>query len=247
MVILVILVIVAVAAPVIAPYAPNKVLIGVEPIKMRSGALHPPARLPGRQTAAHPGRRRQRPRLLQPHRLRRARFADGWFRHGWLRHRHRDRSRRRRGVCRQLGGQRHHAHHGRAAGLPCAAAGHRHRHRAWRGAGQCVARDRHRVHSGLRPRRARQRAVREGMGIRHGRPGGRRAERAHPVAQHPAPHAHALDRRGHAWASRPRSWTPRPCRFSAWAHSRRWRNGARCWARSATRSSPRRTWSSSRA
>ena len=37
MVVLLILVIVAMAAPVIAPYDPNRVLIGVEPIKMRSG------------------------------------------------------------------------------------------------------------------------------------------------------------------------------------------------------------------
>ena len=37
MVILGVLVLVAIAAPVIAPYEPNRVLIGVEPIKMRSG------------------------------------------------------------------------------------------------------------------------------------------------------------------------------------------------------------------
>ncbi len=37
MVILVVLVLVAIAAPLIAPYEPNKVLIGIEQIKMRSG------------------------------------------------------------------------------------------------------------------------------------------------------------------------------------------------------------------
>ena len=69
---------------------PDQVLIGVEPgVKRRGRPVHPPPGLPGGPAAAPHGHRRQRPRRLQPRRLRRAHLAVHRLRHGRVRDRHR--------------------------------------------------------------------------------------------------------------------------------------------------------------
>ncbi len=68
------LLLLAVFAPLIAPYGPNEVLLGTG-VQVRERAVHPPVRLRRLRAAAHPRHRRQRPRRVQPHRLRRPALA----------------------------------------------------------------------------------------------------------------------------------------------------------------------------
>ena len=131
MVILGLLVLVAIFAPLIAPYDPDKVLIGVEKIKMRQAPcihlLGCPPDQPQHILGIDGNVRDFFSRVVYGSRVSLmvgfttvgfaivigtmlgavAGFAGG------------------------MGRQRDHAHHGCAAGVPGAAAGHRHRHACW--------------------------------------------------------------------------------------------------------------------
>ena len=122
----------AVFAPLIAPYGPNEVLLGTEGVERPRPALRPPASgAIDDEAAAPPRHRRQRPRRVQPDRLRRPGLAARRRGGGVVR---RGRSARSSAWSpASSGGWIDNALmrvHGRAAGVPRAAAGHRHRHRA---------------------------------------------------------------------------------------------------------------------
>ncbi len=147
----------AIFAPWIAPYEPAAGAAGRRRRRPARSALHPPARLPGRSTAALDGDRQQRARRVQPGVVRCALLARDRVYRRDIRHHHRHGAGGAGRPAWRGRRQRHHARNGRAAGVPSPVAGHRHRRRARPGPAQRVDRHRHCLDPDLRPGHARQR------------------------------------------------------------------------------------------
>ena len=224
------IIVMAVFAPLIAPYGPTEVLLDPAPNEkvLERPCIHLFGCADG-EVAAHHGHRRQRARRVQPHRLRRPGLAASPAPAAVVfavvdRHGHRPRRR----VLRATARQRADAMHGRAAVVPVAAAGDPHRHRARARPGQ--RRPRHRASCSIpiyaRVVRAQVLAIREQDFVTADRALGVRTA-AHPLPPGVPEHAHAARGAGDARVRHGGARDRRRSASSASACSRPTPSGAR--------------------